>query len=436
MKKIKKILSFIIILVLITNSSFVFSNNWCPIEETPEYIKEYVKNKDKVIKNIINSAQKIKSEENKEEEKSSFWSINRVYWKLNSLFSWTSYELDFDFYTQKQESEIADQIKRDRDFLEKEVKKDKKILERYSNLYGISVKKEDICTWIDENICNIIEKKEFEDFENLITKIIKSTKEIKWYISDSATDEDLMTKDIETNKTIVFLSKQNLKQIQKDYSKETAKICPLTENKKGEKWFFWKILESIKNLWSIFNLTEKSSNDWEEAIDLLWWKSNEKKYRQKEREVLARELSNQWIYWDSASAIMWNLEAFNSSWVILWWKHGILNSMKMQIDEFQKTIDIEFKENNKKSIPISYLSTKSENLKNNEEILVSIRALYNESKTYSKVDNKTEDKLINRIIDMHISLSQSINTLNKTCDISVKTCNSQKAWQWDCWNCN
>jgi len=181
-------------------------------------------------------------------------------------------------------------------------------------------------------------------------------------------------------------------------------------------------------------------NDWEEAINLISWSNNELTVRKKEREVLARELNKQWIWWDSASTIMWNLEAYNNSWTwkitLLWWKKWFINSIQKQVDDFKETIDYQFKKENKEVIPFNYVSFKKENLKNDEEILNWVNSLYKQLKNLSLEDNNEEDILIDRIINMHLSLSESINTLNKTCKVSIKTCNEQKRWEWDCGQCN
>ena len=61
---------------------------------------------------------------------------------------------------------------------------------------------------------------------------------------------------------------------------------------------------------------------------------------------------------------------------------------------------------------------------------------------YSKLKSTWAQSEINwnnletRIINIHTNLSDVINTLEKTCKISVEICNSQATWLWSCWDCN
>jgi hypothetical protein len=68
-KTFRKIISLILVLIILSNTSFVFANknnSSCSISSTPEYIIEYIKNIRKVISNIS----KYTREKKKKQEKS------------------------------------------------------------------------------------------------------------------------------------------------------------------------------------------------------------------------------------------------------------------------------------------------------------------------------------------------------------------------------
>lgn len=434
----KKIISIVLVLVLfITNTSFVFSENTesCTISDPPKQLTDYVKNVRKVIKNISNKA-KLKNTKTKSSILNNRY-IDQTYWALNSLFSWVWNDVNYSYYIQGNIWEVPSQIKRDIKFLEKQYNYSKDLLVKYSknNLNSTEVTYDDICNWIDEDRCTFIEKWQTTTLLNIFTEINKSTKEFEEFLEDQATDKNFKTK-----YNIYLITDEDLENLKNIYSKENLEICNKIEDSSWEKWFFGKVLDAIKKISFTSEKWNDSMNNWEEAFNLALWSNNELAVRQKEREVLARELNRQWIWWDSASTIMWNLDAYNNSWTwkitLLWWKKWFQNSIQKQVDDFKETIKYQFKKENKKVIPFDYVSFKKENLKNDEEILNWVNSLYKQLKNLSLEDNNEEDILIDRIINIHLSLSESINTLNKTCKVSIKTCNEQKSWEWDCGQCN
>lgn len=429
----KQIISLILILVLFTyNTSFVLAENnqACSIQNTPEYITEYINNTKIIIWNIQKKVSKTTVIKDTHIFDNKY--INQTYWALSSVFSWAWYDLDYEYIFQEKSRELPDQLKRDIKMLERTLEWIKKTSLNFSKNYSndILLNYDEVCNQINDSKCNLIDDTETISVLNIFIKIISSTKELESLLKDQATDKKL-----KVFYDILLLSEEEINYIKEYYSKENIQICNLVENNNWEKWFFWKILESIKQISNNFDKSQNSMDDWQEAIDLLWWRSSDLETKQKERELLEIELNKQWIYWDSASAVLWNLEAYNNNWIILWWKYWFRNSLLEEIDWFQEVIDKEFKKKWATYISSNIISDNDINLNLTEDVSIHIDSIYGQLKNLTYYSNKEEDDLINRIIDIHLYLSDGINTLNKTCEISVKTCNEQKSWEWNCGQC-
>ncbi len=436
LKNIKKILLIIIILAIISNINFVFAweeTNSCVIQNTPDYIKEYIQNNRKAISNINRISREV--HKNKKEGTIDHFinrdRLNRIYWALNSLFNWNSYELWFIYTIQWNIWEIPDQIKRDIRILKLEYKNI-----RLANPSAISIKitKQDICKWIDSEICNFHKNYQATSLE-AITKLKNSTKILTEILLNQATDIDLRP----NLDWLLFISTDVLNQIKNDYSKKNLQICSIWENNQWQKWFFWQIIEAFKNIWFTSNKSRDSWNDWVESVNLIRWSSDTHKYRKLERELLARELQSKWIGWDKANTILSNLEAYNKSlpWEIriMQAEEWFLNSLKNQINAFDEMIKIKFPEWEQNAQSVRNISRQVNLLKRNQSIKIDINTQYQRLKYLALQKDHSSEILVNRIIKMNLRLSEAINRLNRTCKISVKVCNSQKKWQWNCGEC-
>ena len=431
-KYIKKIFtSYIVLIMLLSNTNFLYAENSvnCKIQDTPKYMIEYIK----TVRLVVSNTNKAVSQKIKADKiilpKNQY--INKIYWAYNTLFSWNSYELGFEYIIWEDELEIPNQLKRDVKLLEKESANIKLANIRAS---WVEIQYESICKWIDEKICGFEKDMTYESIE-VITKLKKSTSQIQKILENQATDFNLQDK-----KWIILFSDENFELLKDDYSKQSIQSCNIATDSSWEKWFFWTILESFENISLLTSKNENTKNEWQQAIDLLWWSADTMEYKQVERQVLASELQKQWIWWDSSSAIMSNLDAYNKDWTILGWKYGALNSLKEQVTAFEEAIRIEFPEyesgwvwNTNKSSKI--IMDKIWKIKTQEKKILTINYEYSKLKEISFSDDKSDTILIDRMIDIHLSISDMVNTLNKTCEIAVKVCNSQKRWQWDCGQC-
>jgi len=429
----KYILNTLIILSLIfLNTNDTFSAEICPFQETPKYIENYLINVHKIVENTNKIVkEKDKSKNTWSRISKELRTISIIQGSLNKLFTWEWYEIDIEYTVQGGISEIPQQLKRDVDLLQKEATNIKLAKPSW---WRIEVTWAEICKWVTN--CNFISTDTFEAIE-VIRLLKSSTNKIKEIIKNQANDYSF------TSDEKIYLI--NPEQLLNTYSKENIKKCNLSESDNWEKWFFATILDWIKRITDLNNYSKNWMKDWKQAISLLYWNADSLEYRNKEREVLARELQRQWVWWNNASTILSNLDAYNNSknwdFPFMQWKQGFFNSLQLQLDEFDQALENSFPwylnwNPSSNIIATKDISNEIKKLKKIKLKTININSEYNRLKSLSITEEINADKLLNKMIDMHISISTMINLLNKTCPISVKVCNSQKRWQWSCGQCN
>ena len=434
MKKTRYILMIIFLLFLISKNTNTASASQCRIDSTPSYILDYIKDTRKIISNMQNTATEKKSKQ----EKSIIWeentrNFNKIYWLYNSMFSWWTYNLSFSYYMWGIKKEIPKQLKRDIAILEKESDNISKKITEFSRkgIIDIKLTKDEICKDIknsSQRCENINDSSSIE----ILKKLLKSTDSIIWYMKNNAVDKEYYQEE-----AYFLLWEETLLNIKTDYSKTSIEECNKSDWE--EKWFFSTIRERIEQISITWKNNEKSIQEWRNAINLLWWDASEEEYRKLEAKLLASELAKQWISGDRAKTIMWNLEAYNKNGSILWWEEWFLNSLKKQADELNQVLE----EMNKKidrswktSISVKDFDSKTFVIKKTEDIKISINSIYGILKEASLENDETVWNLKGQMEKMHVNLSQWINSLVDTCQISVKVCESQKKWLTPCWKCN
>jgi hypothetical protein len=132
---------------------------------------------------------------------------------------------------------------------------------------------------------------------------------------------------------------------------------------------------------------------------------------------------------------MWNLEAYNNGWGLLWWKEWFSDYLESEISAFEEIIKIERKKPVNKNLSVKDFNSKIWIIRETERIQIDINSIYSNLKNVALQKDISTETLINRMLKMHLSLSEGINILNKSCEISVKVCNSQKTWLWYCGQC-
>jgi len=420
--KIIKIFSFILLLVY-TNSLFASSD--CSLNNSPDYINNFVKNIKKVSQNV-NSIASSKAKENNP-------SILEEYaGYINSLFSWTNQEIYSTYIKWQEIFRIPNQVKRQikrLDTLQKQIELKNKYWANVVLTY------DEICKWIDEETCNFNKHEEYRAWK-VIYLLKKSIDSLKTAIYNSVNEEKITAKETK----IYLLKDEDIDKLVKDFSMENVKSCSVAEDNNGKKWFLWQILDMFQKIDFTKKDNKSAFEPWLEAIRLLHWSSSEHKQLEKQKENIEKNLKEKWIWSDYSENKIRNFKEYSQNEILS--EKNFLNSIIVVHDNFYKTLKKIFPELDNKEAkevdhqePITKIDKEYESIITEHEIKMAINEEYIKLKDISMQEDIEDDTLIDRLINMHINLSQSINTAKKTCRISKKVCDSQLTWVWDCWTC-
>ncbi len=466
---IKIILNKLIFIVIIFNL-FIYNSfadeaiceKWCKIKDgAPEVILEYISNNNKIIQNISKNLWKNKnhwnisiptnvsvwqSYQNIINQNNEVWYMNinnsvsswiglRIY---NSLFNWSETASWFKYFLSNIDWDVPYPIKRDLELIGRQNQKLNYFLSRViKNWYSFNdINSKKACEWIEDNwkceklIWNDIEEaiKNLIDNNNTINLIIRKELWFMWFNSvvwSSSYNE-------------LFAIPETFKsEIQLNYNKETYRSCANCKS-----WSIQRIKKSIEKISLSDRAWKDWINEWENAWNLLLWINNyddKEKQRRIERNLLNRELARQWVSFNSWEAVLNDLENFkwNSFWFSAW-NNPITNSFMNFIDEIKEPFT---------SRTVNSFTETLANIKENasnidvftfSEIIHSKENLWNDKKTFNKIQevvkknqaiiarqNKNTDKLQSKIIQLHINLNETINTLEDIIPKTEKICNDQ-----------
>lgn len=415
----KKIL--ILFLIIISQTSITNATGDCLIlNTTSPVITKYLENNRKVIRNITN-------EITSSNEKPDLNLKNKSLAMINNLISLEWYISYFEYYVSFPISnDISNEVKRDYRLLESEWEWLNSYLKTISNKwYNNPIK--NACNWVTN--CEL----SWSSFE-IVWKLIQNQSKIinlyrqavMWDLKDTTKIEWLILVDNKDNKFIT----------------ELINNYWYWNNCTASEWsFFAKIWKKIKSIWDYENNYKNWVNEWKEAIALLYWKWNNSKKNEYEEDLLKKELSRQWIYWDKAEIILKNLQDFNSNW---WYNSNnnfisnTYDNFKSQIikekEKFNTNVIDEFKNLAKQTDtkPITSILNEQEKVKVNKFIAESVSKVYNSELPFIEISNQNSLLIRTDIINMHNNLNNSINKLNELYKISEKVCNDQDTWNWIC----
>lgn len=431
MKKI--ILTFFVLLV---SYNQVLASGCLIKDKSAPVLFEYLQNNRDVIKNITWEISKTSTNN----EKSLSWNISNEYEKVksswlkiyNEIFNFDSYYSYFNYFAVFPiKNEIPIEIKRDYNILLNEWNWIKSYLETVLKTWKSEIKVSDPCKWI--NNCNI-EKDSTAWF--IIWKLIAN--------NDAILDlyRNTVIWEIYKNPTEITLVNNNFfLEIEKHYSITSYSKCS-----EEEWWFFHRIYtEWIQLINENIKLWKDWIKKWQEAIDLLLWNdTTNEKYVELEKRLLKEELWKQWIYWDSQTNMLNALDRYNIEWWFSENNNFIVNTfnntrikLEKKLKEFKEEVIWDFFEKKwEENINITNILDAQKNSINTNEIKESIDRVYLEMMSLEWISEMNTTNVRNRIINVHIDLSNSINTLELTCPKAVQVCNEQDHWRWNCWKCN
>lgn len=418
---------------------FLWINNtqakWeCKIgSDASPLLKEYVKN----IKKIT---WKISSEISWD-----WWLNNYAGDALNSTFSYYNYQDEIKFHSFfKKFREIPKEVERDYKLL-KSLDWDISSLEHKIWEQNASQKK------VSGNICAGIENcgfKKGDELWNILRNVAQNHEKIKNIYIKLAVWETDFRKDICENWEItphwcVFMVKENfLEELDKYYHERNSLVCS------EENWLLKTIREKTNNIFKNEEFAKDGIKKWKEA----WAKVSginpvpKEEQKEKEKESLQNRLSKHWVSWDSQKNTLENLEKYSKEWSFSFNNNFFMNSylqsekkFKNEFQEIRQEETSEFIEEKKKEsdrIENNKITATQKTSDKIKEIEETIRRIYNKWTEDLAIWELKWDNFRTKLIDTHFEIEKSIRILEKTCKMSVKICNQQDSWNWDCWNCN
>ncbi|MDD2565373.1 MAG: hypothetical protein PHZ26_00545 [Candidatus Gracilibacteria bacterium] len=220
------------------------------------------------------------------------------------------------------------------------------------------------------------------------------------------------------------LSNKTLKDvIQSSYGDTARDIC----NKNSS---FDKMMEQLSSITKYpygFSGLKKGMNEWSKAITLLGQTlggTNDKEYQELEKKLLTKELQKQGISGTQADAILNNLDCMNdqSNTIAKCINKAIGRMIEPFKDAYKKiSDDITKKSPDTKSIP-----RQTESLKSLDYITKDIKNDYENIKTLMSGENKSQEKGLATLIQLHQNLNKTNETLKNYIKTAQELCDIQK----------
>ncbi|EKE29194.1 MAG: hypothetical protein ACD_2C00209G0008 [uncultured bacterium (gcode 4)] len=212
--------------------------------------------------------------------------------------------------------------------------------------------------------------------------------------------------------------------ITQDYDESALSACVAEDKWMAELWEkIWKIFNWDFWFWQITKWIE----DWKKSLRLLsgvtwgWWEA----YAQKERELLAKELSRQWLSATQASAVLKNLECMNNNTETI--SQCIFKSISWWISRLKGAITQAFTDVNKQIWQADDVKYERRYFEQYDTIASEIKSQYDNFKILITIQNKKSDIAIANLIQLHKNLIETNEELKKTIKPAGEAC--RKQWQ-------
>jgi len=447
--------NIIIAIVLLLTYNTSFAAGACLIKDkTAPILSDYVKNNRQVIKNITKAIVKnanTKDDDKIAEQKATKWKFDKKVLNLknkfkdawqklanewneissifNDIFNFTWYFSYFKYYVNHPLfNEVPFQVKRDYSQIDKENKGLVEFIKKLDQKWNTKIVVDDACKWVIKwlETCKI--KLNWKKTKEIVWKLLKNNDLILdlYRVNIIWEQSDIQFSDL------ILVDNNFMLELKKYYWKKAVSAC-----NNEEEWFFKQISDAI---WDI-NLLNKQSEDWiqkwRDAYALLLWNKPDESNKI-EQKKLKEYLDNKWVPSDKQAIIKKNLAEYNSEWFSMN-NNFIENSYKSTLEKTKKDWELWKKENiweafpeNTKQININLLKKVKSTSETTRDIQSKITELFNSEIPFAAVWDINTEKLRSTIINSHLNIQDSINTLEKTIKVSQKVCNAQ----WWGWNCN
>ena len=428
MKKTLYIIFTALTISIFTHSSFADEcSQSCSIKDAPApVLQEYINSNRKIISNIANqlTANNTNNIFNQQ--------YNKIY---NSITNWNTFNSWVDFLKLELSWEVPLPIKRDIQLLKKEWQYLAKFLQN-------SILQNSSNTLID-NACNWVSSCQLSGTaSDIIWKLIENHSNVMEFYKLS-----LLGKSSGFQWNFILVKPNFKSELNNYYNSYTLTDCSKCE---------WEFNQKIEKAIKAISVTDKNSKDWIQQWRDAWSILNGSKnwtaeYNTRERELLQKKLSKDWVTWNNGDTILKNLDKYNNN-AYSNQNNPVNNSFSIFKDTVERNANAVnfasnvyktvkqlynkttgyFSKNPKAVIPVSILTQTDWNITSANAIMRAVDNIYQREVPFISAQDTNSDKLQARIIQMHIDLSQAINILDKTRKFSEKVCNDQDRWNGRC----
>lgn len=421
----KKII--IVTFLLISSISFAYAEgscSSCTIKDAPsKELQKYIENQKKILS-------RIKSKAAWKTDKSDLKKIEEDFTvSINTLLDFDTYFDDFNYILLELFTSVPKEIRRDKTKIENELTKvqneiEKSIKKRYS---WVSINSSDICSWIEN-----CEKTMSWTVLDVLTKIAKNNSKILTLYKNSILWQN-------TKKEDLYLVPDTFYQdLINSYNKTTLMSCS-----QCEWWFFKEMSDKIKKISDNMKSTGNATKYWKDAWNLLTWNVTDAELKKLEKDLLTKELANQWLSKKQSQIILDNLEKFYSKTGGWWYStennfvsntiKSIANSVWIYVDTFSDVISYLKEQDFLWWWQVIHLvATEMKKKDDTKAIYANMWKVYSVLVKEASMQSIVDEKAVEKLISIHTTISKIIQNLEKTVDPAQKVCKDQCAWVWNC----
>ena len=367
-----------------------------------------------------------------------------------NLIGWISKATDlewfdnlFDFYvTSTMETRMPKEFYRDYDKLVDVWNRADRFIERVAEL-GYEDQWLDIdilCAWLnvdEDSWCFKSFKKKSPEIKAwvAISEVYKNNQLVKWMFRRSALGWE---NKIENSSQLMFtdVSREEFRtMLNRYYGANAFAECSSCD------WFNYEISRRIEQIGATLKRQKKASNVWVDAwYTLIGHESVD--IAQRERILLERELSRQWLPAEAADTMVQNLEKYNENgWGFSLWNNAISNtfrSIRNTLWEFSEdysfAVDSEFERQIENGADPEKVTTSIEQLQDvvaktdtSSRTAREIKELYLIQYNLAQSDDLAVDLFSKEIIKSYNSFTDATAILKDTVTLSEEVCNTQWA---------
>ncbi len=413
---IKYILTFLIVL---WSSSIVYSADECsascPIVDTPAIaLTEYFTNMDELIRSVSGTIRAEKTQQwDTAIEKDIYKTRSKIMTSLSQALSFEEYYGSFDFHIALPMTQtIPKPIKRDYNTIRSYTQRLTQMLEIYERRGAGWNTLPDICARL--SYCEFPEDISVRD---LLTQAINNNTQVLLLFTQSVSGKDT------SNIQLTLVSPDFTSQILQYYNSQSLYECSQCQ---------WEVVADFRE--QISNITIKTKNYqdgiqiWKDAWNLLTGKDPQWQKRSEEDRVLKEYLSSQNINSGQGDIVVENLKRYESSWIsssdpLMNSERYLQDATQREENTFQQTLAEKFK--NQERVSITDIVKANKQISNTADIEKSINTLFEEQKPFAFTQDVATQQVQSRLINMHYSLTRSINILENISQRASKVCDRQ-----------